>query len=414
MISLHLNTVHTPLQQAHPQFATVRDKGIKAIVENRAKVFSSLGRMKHHQVELIVDKDVTHVAQQQRRIPFHLRAKVDNELNRLLEQDIIERIPDTEATEWISPVVIVPKRDDNIRLCIDKRAANTAIKRIRHPIPMVHDISLELNGANFFSKLDLTQAYHQLELFPSSRQITTFITHAGLYRYKRLNYRTNSAAELFQNALQQILHDIPGVKNIADDTLIFGATYQAHNHALDQCLTRLAEHGLTLNFQKGSFLQPSLDFFGLKFGKDGVRPDPKKVSVMATTAKPTTISEVRSFLGMANYSAQFIPDFATITEPLRQLTHKGAKFRWGHEHEDAYQKILHALTNSPVMSYFDTSKESGSFHPVGVSAILAQRNSSSSTRHVIAYASRALTPTERRYSQTEKEDSLINLWQPHV
>ena len=357
LIRLHLSTVHTPPQQTHPQFATVRDKGVKAIVKNHGKVFSGLGRMKHHQVELIVDKDVTPVAQQQRRIPFHLRAKVDNELNRLLEQDIIERIPDTEATECISPLVIAPKRDDNIRLCIEMRAANTAIKRIRHPIPTVHDIFLELNGANFFSTLDLTQAYHQLELFPSSRQITTFITHARLYRYKRLNYGTNSAAELFQNALQQILHDIPGVKNIADDILIFGATYQARNQARDQCLTRLAEHGLTLNFEKCSFLQPSLDFFGLIFCKDGVRPDPKKVSIMATTAKPTTISKVRSFLGMANYSAQFIPDFATITEPLRQLTHEGGKFRWGHEHEDAYQKILHALTNSPVMTYFNTSKE---------------------------------------------------------
>ena len=104
LISLHLNTVHTPPQQAHPQFATVRDKGVKAIVQNHAKVISGLGRMKHHQVELIVDKDVTPVAQEHRRIPFHLRAKVDNELNRLLEQDIIERMPDTEATEWISPV----------------------------------------------------------------------------------------------------------------------------------------------------------------------------------------------------------------------------------------------------------------------------------------------------------------------
>ena len=175
---------------------------------------------------------------------------------------------------------------------------------------------------------------------------------------------------------------------------------------MDQCLKRLAEHGLTLNFEECSFLKPSLDFFGLLFFKDGVRPNPKKVSVIANTATPTTISEVRSFLGMANYRAQFIPDFATITEPLRQLTHKGAKFKWGHEHEDAYQKILLALTNSPVMSYFDTSKEtelSVDASPVGVSAILAQRDSSSSTPHVIAYASRALTPTERRYSQTEKE-----------
>ena len=93
----------------------------------------------------------------------------------------------------------------------------------------MHDISHELNGAKFFTKLDLTQAYHQLELAPESRQITTFITHAGLFRFKRLNYGTNSAAEIFQHALQQVLHDIPGVRNIADDILVFGSSYEAHN-----------------------------------------------------------------------------------------------------------------------------------------------------------------------------------------
>ena len=412
LISLHLNTVQTPQQQTHPQYSTIKGKRVQRIVQNHVNVLNGLGKMKNRKVELIVDKNVTPVAQQQGRIPFHLRTKVDKELNRLLEEDIIERVPDTEATEWISPVVIVPKKDDSIRLCVDMRAANTAIKRIRHPIPTVHDISLELNGANFFSKLDLMQAYHQLELSPSSRQITTFITHSGLYLYKRLNYGTNSAAELFQHALQQILHDISSLKNIADDILVLGATYQAHNQALDECLKRLEDQGLTLNFEKCSFLQPRLDFFGLTFSKEGVRPDPKKVAALANIATSKTTSEVRSLLGIANYSAQFIPDFATITEPLRQLTHKAAKFRWESEHEDTYQKILQARTSSPVINYFDTNKEtelSVDASPVGVSAILAQRNSSSSTPNVIAYASRALTSTERRYSQTEKE-ALAIVW----
>ena len=120
-------------------------------------------------------------------------------------------MPDNDETDWISPVVIVPKQDEQIRLCVDMRAANTAIKRVCHPIPTVRDISLDLNGAKYFSKLDKLQAYHQLELTPSSRKITTFTTHAGLYRFKRLNYGTNSAAEIFQNTLQQLLHGIDGV-----------------------------------------------------------------------------------------------------------------------------------------------------------------------------------------------------------
>ena len=119
------------------------------------------GKLPSKQIELIIDQAVKPVAQRQCRIPFHLRAKVEQELTKLQNDEIIELVPETEETAWIFPLVIVPKKDNNIRLCVDMRAANNAIKRVCHPIPTVKDISLELNGAKFFSKLDLSQAYHQ-------------------------------------------------------------------------------------------------------------------------------------------------------------------------------------------------------------------------------------------------------------
>ena len=129
---------------------------------------------------------------------------------------IIERVPDNKATPWVSPIVAVPKKDGQVRICVDMRLLNEAIRRLRHPIPTVNDISLSLNGAQNFSKLDLSQAYHQLELEEQSRYITTFSTHLGLYRYKRLHYRTNAAAEMFQYTLQTGIQGLTGVKNIAD------------------------------------------------------------------------------------------------------------------------------------------------------------------------------------------------------
>ena len=101
--------------------------------------------------------------QPQRRIPYHSRDKLEKELQKLVKEDIIEKVPENEQAEWVSPVVIVPKKNDAIRLCIDMRVANKAIKRIRHPIPTAKDISIELNGSTIFTKLDLNQAYHQLE-----------------------------------------------------------------------------------------------------------------------------------------------------------------------------------------------------------------------------------------------------------
>ena len=127
-------------------------------------------------------------------------------------QDIIERVPEDQPTRWVCPIVAVPKKDGGVRICIDMRLANEAIERIRHPIPTVDDISFALNGAKFFLKLDLSQAYHQLELDESSRYITTFSTHIGLFRYKRLKYGSNAAAEISQYALQTQLQGLTRVQ----------------------------------------------------------------------------------------------------------------------------------------------------------------------------------------------------------
>ena len=272
-------------------------------------------------------------------MPFHLREKVEKSLSELEQQGIIEKVPDNARTDWVSPVVVVPKAD-NICICLDMRAAYTAIKRVRHPIPTVKDITLELNNAKVFSKLDLAQVYHhQIPLSQDCRHITTFSTHCGLYRYCRLNYGTDASAELFQHQLQTMLEGIKGVRNIADDIIIFASDRKQHDEALAQCLDRLEQNGLTLNFGKRKFLKESLEFFGLIFSKDGTRPDQKKTEAFVNTPTPTSVSEGRSLLGMATYSSQFIPNFATITEPLRSLTRKGTHFSWTKEHENAYRKL---------------------------------------------------------------------------
>ena len=199
-----------------------------------------------------------------------------------------------KQTDWVSPIVVVPKKEGKIRICVDMRAASTAVKRIRHPIPTVKDMALELNGAKYLSKLDLAQAYHQLELAPESRPITTFTTPFGFYRSKSLNYGTNSSAEILQHALQQSLQGIEGVRNLADDIIVFGKTYEAHNKSLKACLQRLQEHNLTLNINKCKFLKPNLEFFGFLFTAEGTQLDPKKVSAFVKSKPPKSVSEVRS------------------------------------------------------------------------------------------------------------------------
>ena len=173
----------------------------ETIMSDYKEIFKSVGKLKDYQVKLHVNPDVPPVAQPVRRTPFSLRDKVKEKIEELVTMDIIE--PVEGPTPWVSPVVVVPKQNDEIRLCVDMRRANEAIIRERYPIPTVDEVLQSVNQSTVFSKLDLKWGYHQLELHPDSRSITTFTTHCGLYQYKRLMFGISSAPEVYQHVIQQ-------------------------------------------------------------------------------------------------------------------------------------------------------------------------------------------------------------------
>ncbi len=292
------------------------------------------------------------------------------------------------------------------------RRANTAVQRERHLTPTIKEIIGDLNGATVFSKLDLNQGYNQLELAPESRYITTFSTHLGLMRYKRLNFGISSAAEIFQNAIRETLNGIPGAINISDDILVFGKTQKDPDQTLAAVFQRLRERGLTLNQLKCEYSKSNLEFFGYVFGANGMAPDPTKVQDILNLKAPTSVTEVRSLLGMTNYCARFIEGYATLTEPLRALTHKNHTWEWTTKQDRALAQLKHVLANAPVTAYFNpeqTTEISVDASPVGLGAILAQVDPTTKVRRIIAYGSRSLTTTEQRYSQTERE-ALAVVW----
>ncbi len=369
--------------------------------------FTGIGKLKDASCTLHIDTSVQPVAQPHRRIPFHLRQKVATELTRLQELDIIEPVDD-QPTPWISPLTVVakPKKPDEIRICVDMRSANKAIQRERHVTPTIDDIITQVNGAVMFSKLDLNAGYHQIELAPESRYITVFSSHIGLFRYKRLNFGVCSAAEKFQNLIQSALGGLNGVINMSDDLLVFGRTEAEHAANLEACLDRLRAKNLTLNRDKCELFQRSIEFYGHVFTAKGVEPDPKKVIAIANAAPPQSKEELHSLLGMVNYCARFIPDLATLTEPLRQLLKSDAAWTWTDAHQNALQQIKDRLTAAEAMSYFDPQKSTEVIvdaSPVGLGAILVQHSMKDQSSSIVAYASRALKPTEQRYSQIERE-----------
>ena len=185
-----------------------------------------------------------------------------------------------------------PKNPDQIRVCVDMRQPNRAILRERHITPTVDNLIHDFNGATVFSKIHLNSGYHQLELTPGSRYITTFCTHHILRRYTRLNFGTSSAAQVFQDAIQQIISSIEGVRNVSNDIIIFGRDQQAHNRALHAVFARLQAKNLTLNPKKCEFNKSSIEFFGCTFSKNGVSPDPKKVAAI-NNAKPPSNAHMK-------------------------------------------------------------------------------------------------------------------------
>ena len=378
---------------------SVKDSGnVKNLINEYSGLFEGIGKLKDKEIKLHIDESVPPVAQPHRRIPFHMREKVEKELQRLEQLDIIEKVDG--PTEWVSPIVVAPKKNGEIRLCVDMRQANKAIKRERHITPTIDDIIAKLNGAKVFSKTDMNQGFHQCVLSHGSRNITVFSTHVGLRRYKRLNYGISASPEIFQNEVRKALEGLEGCLKMSDDIIIYGENQEEHDRNLKAVFERFKQKNLTLNKNKCTFSQKQVKFFGFIFSDKGISADPEKVEAIKRADRPNSSSEVRSFLGMVGYVSRFIHDYSTITEPLRKLTKSDEPWIWAEEQENAFQTLKNILSSDTVMSYFDPAKETQlrvDASPVGLAAILSQDNK------IVAYASRALSPVEQRYSQTERE-----------
>lgn len=313
------------------------------------------------------------------------------------------------GTPWVNPVVVLPKTDGDIRMCLDMRRANEAIVRERYPIPTVDEILQSMNGSAVFSKLDLKWGYHQLELTPESREIT-FAVHNGVYRYKRLIFGVSSASEQYQQEIAAALSGIEGVENISDDVIVHAPDQETHDKRLHAVMRRLLECGLTLNPQKCQFSMDKLVFMGILLSQKGIGPTKERVRAVIEAREQENATEVRSFLGLVGYSSRFISQFATLSEPLRRLTRKDTPFNFGLEQKRAFQALRDELARAGILAYFDKeapTKVIADASPVGLGAVLVQDQQGEMVP--VCYVSRSLTDCERRYSQTERE-ALALVW----
>lgn len=356
----------------------------------------------------IVQHDIkvtgTPILQLPRRQPMHLESKVDDMVTQLLAAGIISKC----KSPWNSPLVVVAKKDDSIRICVDFRRVNAITEKYTFPMPDIKMLLDCLGGSMFFSSIDLGQAYYQVELTDTARDITAFSTKKGQFCFNRMPFGLATAPSTFQRMMHELLDGLifNGVLVYLDDILVYTTTEKNHNEILSQVLERISNAGLKVNPNKCKFHQRELVFLGHTVSAAGIQTNKKKVEEILKAKPPGCVSQLRSFLGLTNYYRRFIDRYAEIAAPLyAAISGVDKPMQWTDNCQNSFQELKNKLCNAPVLDFprkdrvfvLDTD---ASFGAIG--AVLSQMKEDG-TESVIAYGSRHLSTHELGYCVTRKE-----------
>jgi hypothetical protein len=338
----------------------------------------------------------------ERDVPYALRDKVNKELDMLESQGIISKVA---TSDWGSPLVVIPKPDGNVRLCVDyKIGVNERLVNANYPIRRIDDILNSLRNSRYFCRLDLYKAYLHVLVDEESSQIQTIATHRGTYHMNRLSFGIKTAPSEFNRIIDQILQGLPKTLSYFDDLIIHGATKEECQKNLEMCLQRLKKYDLHLNRGKCSFFQERVEYLGHVIEANKILKSPEKTRAITDMPRPSDVEGLRRFLGMVTYYSRFLPNNSSTTYPLRQLLRKNARFRWTAACEAAFIKLKREIASERILTPYDPTLPvvlTCDASPVGVAGILS--HIIEEKERPIAFASRSLTTAEQNYSQLDRE-----------
>ena len=378
----------------------VGDKNAKEqVLRDYGDVFKGIGCFEGD-YHISVDPTVPPVVHAPRRVPVALCEPLKEELKSLVDAKILSKVD--QPTDWVNSCVCVTKPNGKIRLCLDPKDLNKAIKRPHYYTPTLDDVLPKLSGAKYFSILDARSGYWNISLDEESSLLTTFNTPFGRYRYNRLPFGLNIAQDVYQKKVDETFGDIAGCTGISDDLVIAGWKDDGSDHdaTLREVLERARATGTRFNEEKMVVRCKQIPFFGHLIGENGLTPDPAKVKAIDNMTEPEDIKGLQTFLGMVNYISRFSPKLATLTAPLRDLCKKDNDYRWGPEHSKAFADVKAEISLATSLKFYNSKKPltlqvDSSLRGLGAAIIQDQGP--------VAYASKALTETETRYSNIERE-----------
>lgn len=341
-----------------------------------------------------------------RRIPPNQYTEVKEHISKLLKKGIIKE----SCSSYASPVVVVRKTDGSIRLCVDFRKLNQKTRKDAFPLPRIDESFDALQGAKFFSTIDLASGYHQVAVKEHDQHKTAFTTPFGLYEYLRMPMGVCNGPATFQRLMQTAMNDLifQIMLVFLDDILLFSKTFTEHLERVDVVLKRLQDTGLKVKLEKCHFLQQKVKFLGHQISAEGIETDPGKIEAVKQWPVPTTLKELRSFLGFCGYYRRFVEHFSQIASPLHDLVNlclnAGPPSKvnqwmcslWTPQCQNSFDVLKQKLTSAPVLGYADFTRpfivETDASNQ-GLGAVLYQQQKGE--KRVIAYASRRLRNAER-------------------
>uniref|UniRef100_A0A914CIN6 RNA-directed DNA polymerase n=1 Tax=Acrobeloides nanus TaxID=290746 RepID=A0A914CIN6_9BILA len=373
------------------------------------KIFEEgLGKCTKFKAKLMLKPDAKPIYRPKRPVPYASLPAVEKELTRLESLGVIQSVV---YSEWAAPILCVRKPNGSIRLCADySTGLNDNLLTHDYPMHLPEDIFASLcQNSTYFSKIDMSEAFLQIEVDEASKPLLTINTHKGLYMVNRLQFGVKIAPGIFQQIMDSMVSGLSGTTCYMDDIIVTGKDLKEHKKNLLAVFARIAEYGFKIKLEKCTFFSNEIKYLGHIINKEGRRPDPAKTQAISKMPAPTNVKEVRSFLGLINYYGSYVHAMTDLRAPLDRLLHEDVKFEWDENCQEAFEKAKNILTSDLMLTHYNPRLQivvAADASEVGLGAVISHRFKDGSEKPIY-YASRVLSATEKNYSQTEKEGLAI-------